>query len=194
MSEKNKHIRDILPQHHAPKDSWSIIVDFLDSIEKQPSDNIKSKLPEYNAPDIFGKIETEIKPTRKLNPILKVAASITILLTLAFLLNQYTNLWSLRVTHSVEKSEKPVKFTNDFTIETSSEITNILAQQCKIKPQVCSKPEYNTLQKQLAEIENEINELKEALSTYNDPNLEKHLIRLANDKVKIETYLLKLFS
>jgi hypothetical protein len=55
-------------------------------------------------------------------------------------------------------------------------------------------PDYKELQKQLDDIAIEENALKQALEQYNSPELVSHLVRLTNDKIKLEKYILELFS
>jgi tetrahydromethanopterin S-methyltransferase subunit G len=191
MEQKQINIKDKLPTHKAPASMWDRIEQQLDALNKEVLNiSIASKLPNYTAPSLFDRIVPPAK-TKNISLIwLQLAASIILLVGLGFGFKQFKNRTKTQITYTVENN------TNK-TIKSEIELSNIdadfnevLSYNCQTKPKVCQMPDYKELQKQLEDIEREEQNLKQ----YKSPEIEMHLIRITNDKLKIENYILNLFS
>ncbi|MBI9069138.1 MAG: hypothetical protein JEZ09_17715 [Salinivirgaceae bacterium] len=192
---KKVDIKNKLPKHIAPDCVWTKIATHLDYLDNQNNNSrLATKLPTHTAPDIFAKIQVEKRSKTKFISYRNAAAAILILVSTSIGITTYLVKNNANIAHTIEMEPESTTNTNIFNFQTSNEFSYILSQSCNAQPEVCNKPEYENLQKQLNDIEKEIETLKQALSTYKDPNLEKHLVRLINDKVKLEKYLLNLFS
>ncbi len=195
MESKKINIKDRLPKYEAPKELWTKIEMQLNNLENEkPNAQLAAKLPQYKAPDIF-KAGEPIKETKSFTfYALRIAAGIILILALGFGLKQFNNRTKTQISYSFEKEAISDTLTAvDFT-SNDSDFKTLLHQKCTTNPGVCEQRDYEELYSQLKDIENEQKVLLQALKQYKSPEIESHLIRITNDKIKIENYILKLFS
>ncbi len=189
------NIKDKLPTYKASDCVWDKISGHLDYLDKESGSNqLIEKLPGYTAPNLFDSIITRKKKKTNYLSLVKIAASIIIMIGTTLTYSYFQTQPKSTITYSYEQ-QIPTNGDQLFNIEIqSTEFTTLLAIKCKTSPNICGNKEYEDLYSRLKEIEREEKILKSALEEYNDPNIENHLIRITNDKLKIEKYLLNLFS
>ncbi len=195
MKEQNINIKNILPTHKAPEGMWDKIEEQLDFLDEEKIDKkIKAKLPSYHAPEIFENIAPPPKAKMILFYLTRVAAVAVIVIGFTFGFKQVRNKAHIEISHSFEQNTKQntIEHTDLFLLD--NEFKDILSQICKTKPGVCEKKEYEELYAQLKDIENETIKLQEVLKQFKSPDIQSHLVRLTNDKIKLENYILNLFS
>jgi len=188
------NIKDKLPTYHAPTGIWNKIEEQLDILDQeQVSKSTSKKLPIYQAPDIFKNIAPQPKKRIISFTAVRVAASVILIIGLSIGFKQFRNRVNTQITHTIEASENNIS-RMDESLAFDSDFMAVLGEKCKTSPKVCEKSEYEELFAQLKEIEHEEEQLKEALKQFKSPEIESHLVRITNDKIKLENYILKLFS
>lgn len=194
MSKKKTTLKERLPIHPSPNDIWQKIDQHLDSLENENIDsNVVMIMPIYRAPDIF----EQIKPKKRVRSIsfitLKIAASIILILALPFTFKHIKNKARITVIHTVENQYKKPSITiTQTTID--ADFKAILNQKCQTNPNICQLKEFDELFTKLNEIELEERELKKAYEQFKSTEIESHILRILTDKIKIESYILQLFS
>ncbi len=194
MERKRINIKEKLPVYTAPVSLWGKIEEQLNILDnEQVNNNIKTKLPLYHAPDIFENISPPTKAKVISFYFTRVAASIILVIGLTFGFKQIRNKAHIEISHTIEQNSENLIVESIDIDFLNSEFKNILSQNCKIKPKVCNQSDYVELINQMKDIENETIKLQEILKQFKSADIENYLVRLTNDKLKIENYILKLF-
>lgn len=194
MKEKNP---DILRKAIEDLPVFKVESQYLwEYIERQlPFDSIKEKgtlpkLPEFKAPEsVWQKIEivlesAEISKKRRITPILvKWSAAAAILILAGYLsLNWFRNYNQQAKYFNASQTE----------IQEGHGIESIYNPAlCNNNPQVCSTDLFKELDKQLNEINSELETMKPMIKG-NDPQLLKYYYRLENEKAEIEKKMVKI--
>jgi hypothetical protein len=193
MSQKTNKLKEKLPTYTSPEGLWAKIDSQLNEFDAADVDkNIINKLPTYVAPTVFDIISPKTF-SLSLNWIY-AAASIVLLLGFGFGFKHLQNKPSTQISYRLDTNTPRILETENMLLTIDTEFSALLNYNCKTQPKVCEMPDYKELQKQLDDIAIEENALKQALEQYNSPELVSHLVRLTNDKIKLEKYILELFS
>jgi hypothetical protein len=217
MKRKNqtilkKAISDLPKYHLENNEVWENISSRLDHIE-----NIKNSLPKFEAPaNIWGRIEEKLneeglvdntakhwKPSsmilnkHKRIPLTikySIAASIVFLIGLSiwkFTDHSNTN---GKLIYSVESSETIETIQPEINNDTQNTMNDMISQNCKNSPGICTSPRFLDLQKELTEINKVYDELKEKINQDPNDQLYKYLFRIENERVAVQKELLQIFK
>lgn len=194
MSRNKINIKDRLPIYSSPDSIWDKIEHQLNVLDKE---DINKKfveiLPTYSAPNGF----EEIMPLKRSKPfifnLIQIAASIILIIGLTFVYKQFKNKASVEITHSIEYNVVASLNGSSQQYAIDSDFDTILEQKCKANPNICELKEFDDLFAQLKDIEIEEHELKKAFEQFKTPDIENYIIKITNDKIKLEKYILQLF-
>lgn len=203
MAEINKHILknaiDNLPESKAPNAIWELIDEDLENASESNKECLTiaiDDLPEYKITrDLWNNIESEFKykPDRKVLTVgimLKIAASIVMLIGLSISLLHYTSKnyqVEISTTIIIENSEeKALNLTPD------PEIASEIELLCSNLPEQCKGPLVKELKQQLDEVTKQYNAVKETMNKHKTPDFNRYLDRLENEKTEIEKELLNI--
>lgn len=193
MSPKTNLLKEKLPTYKAPEGLWTKIEAQLNMFDAADANKkMIAKLPTYVAPNVFDKIAPKTF-TLSLNWFY-AAASIVLLLGFGFGFKYLQNKPSTQISYRLDTHTPRLVETESMLLNVDTDFSALLNYNCQTQPKVCEMPDYKELQKQLDDITVEENALKQALEHYNSPELVSHLVRLTNDKIKLEKYILELFS
>jgi hypothetical protein len=196
-ADKLKKAVKTMPAYIAPVGLWSRIEEQLSTRDE----NLRSaivELPTFEAPTgIWKGIEEQTSIHRKgirrlyKTRIFNAAASIVLLLSLTYLAyrflipaNDETVTAHIEIVDDEDQSgTKPVRV----------EVPPILnSQLCKGNPQICHSPQFKELDRQLKELQDELNRIISQPGSKNDPQLLKYYYRLENERVQIEKRMIRL--
>lgn len=191
---KNNALSHKLPKYSPNDNIWDKIENDLIESEKSENTFLDRKLPKYSAPEeIWDKIDVE---TQKTNYrignffLIKTAAVILLLIGLGAVLqivNNESRIYEIRIHEQVGKEDVVDKE------KINIGFSNLLAENCTLQPEICTKSDFLELKKQFGQLEKEESHLKEQLELYNDNQLKGYLNKISNEKLKIEKYMLNMF-
>lgn len=198
--EQNNTLQNIikkLPGFKVPDIIWNRINKELSNRE----DIVKKliEMPVKKAPDnIWPQIEEKLNYRNqkikylKNTKILKIAASITILISLSFGgLYFYNHSKQKDLSYSVEIIDDSLY---DIQIELKTNGYEKLKVNCKKSPEICQSPLFIELNSQLKEIKTEQEKLKNEIKNQSNPELLKYYFRLENEKARLNKSLIKMFN
>ena len=195
--QKLKQSIEGLEQLKAP-DIWSSIESELDASPEQNSASLKDaikSLKDHEAPDVWIEVSSSLEEKKNFTwRYLSVAASISLLAVLAYLILPNPNRSNESIIYSTEELEV-FQVEQDITPINSSADDMLLAyikENCTRLAATCQDPEF----KELLEIYTELNKTKEELNralmvTTNRTQLMKYLIKVEKNQTEIGKDMLK---
>lgn len=192
-----------LPKQKLDEDIWFAIEKDLDKYNSNISlSNAISNLPyEKLENDLWEGIERKVYHKRWLeffNPLshnpYKVAATVILVIGLSIVFNKvFTKKAIEKVIYSEEWiEEKPLY--NFENVDAHIEIADNISDYCKRLPETCEQEVFTDLNKQLEQLQQEKQRLKETIEKTRNQSLAKYLNRLENKELEIEKKILNLFK
>jgi hypothetical protein len=191
-----KLMRNKLPKYTVPEHCWKNIETILDALETNcKQEPLVGKLPKYSAPNLL-EVDIEKAPPFVLKAMVKWSAAAILLLSIGVAsIHLSTAFFKIStIAYSTEALEGKQKEGALFNIEDQGNVEAMLAQACRRNPSVCENEEFQRLKQELQTINQEIGILEIEYEKYSDAQIQKHLIRITNDKLKIEQFLYKLIK
>jgi hypothetical protein len=194
---KLKKALDELPSYVLPNDIWPDIEERLEQKDIHLKKAIDD-LPVFKVPsDLWKRLEEKAGLQKKTkislykSPVFRIAASITLLISITYLAYRFL------IPEGDETISMHIEIIDD------SKIPDIVpegvgiqpifnSQLCKGNPQLCSSPQFKELDRQLNELQNELDRILGQPGSKNDPQLIKYYYRLKNERVEVEKRMVKL--
>lgn len=201
MKRKQKNIFQKLPTYTPNKSVWRNIEDKLDThnINTNP-DLFKNKLPQYNAPDrVWKNIESTLQKNNKRKILFystKIAASFILIIGITFIIKSYlsNNFNDYNILYEIEYTSDSEGIMGLDFIDNSIELNKILADKCEYSPKICNNENFIELKDIFNKLVVEKNSLKNQFKKFKDPKTITSLIKIENEMVNIEKYMLEMFN
>lgn len=171
-----------LPVHKAPADIWQNISDGLDN-------NLASKLPLHEAPQgLWHGIERRMERKKRIilfTPLRAVAASIIAIISLTFVLTNYSGTRDYLVEEEYIQNidREPEQYIKRHNVNL----------YCNQFPEICSTEKFIDLKSQIEKLEEQKNQLKALQSFDNDPQIAVYIEYINTEISTIERTLIAMF-
>lgn len=201
MKRKQKYISQKLPTYTPNERVWKKIEDKLGTNSKNAnSDLLRNKLPQYNAPNkVWKNIESTLQRNSKRKILFystKIAAAFILLVGITFIIKSHlsNNFNNYKISYDVAYTSDSEKTLIPNFNDNSVELNRILADKCKHSPKICNNENFIELNDILNKLVVEKNSLNNQFKKFKDPEIKNSLIKIENEKVKIEKYMLEVFN